>query len=132
MDRKFQVLPGAVQVYLEHGEAPIDIVPVLSDAARLAREKRLLNLLVVSGLGDPATAEAVSKALEEMHAVDARVPFKIAFVAYMFPQYSVYHFAERYAEKLGIAAKVHVSVRDAKDWLGVREESHARQNNGPG
>ena len=124
MNRKFQVLPGAVQVYLEHGETPGDIVPVLSDAARLARDKALQNLLVVSGLGDPATAEAVSMALEQMHALDTP-PSKIAFVAYTFPQYSVYHFAQRYAQRLGIAVKVHISLRDAKDWLGMREDSLA-------
>ena len=124
MDRKFQVLPGVVQVYLEHGETPEDIVPVLSDAARLAHEKALQNLLVVSGLGDPATAEAVSMALEQMRALDAP-PAKIAFVAYTLSQYSVYHFAQHYAQRLGIAVKVHVSLRDAKDWLGVREDSRA-------
>ena len=122
MNRRFQVLPDAIQVNLEHGETPADIVPVLSDAARLARERQLQNLLVVSGLGDPATAEAVSTALQEMQALGAP-PARIAFVAYMFPQYSVYHFAESYAQKFGIEAKVHVSIRDAKDWLGVRQQS---------
>jgi len=123
MERKFQLLPGVVQVNLERGVAPEDIVPVLSDAAQVARDQHLQALLVVSGFGDPATAQAVSKALEEIHAVGALPPFKIAFVAYMLTQYSVYHFAERYAEKFGIDAKVLVSVREAKDWLGVREEA---------
>ena len=48
---------------------------------------------------------------------------RIAFVAYRLPQYRVYHFAERYAKKFGIAGKVHVSLRDAMEWLGVREDS---------
>jgi len=124
MNRKIQVLPDVVQVHLEHGETPEDIVPVLFDAAALARERQLQNLLVVSGLGDPATAQAVAMALDEMRALGAPPP-RIAFVAYLFTQYSVYHFAERYAEKLGIAAKVHVSLRDAMDWLGVRDDSRA-------
>ena len=119
MKRKFKFLQDVMQISLEHGEAPADIVPVLSDAATIARAKELKALLVVSGFGDPATAEAVSLAIEEMHALGASPPLKIAFVAYTFPQYSVYHFAERYAQKFGIAAKVLVSVRDAKDWLGL-------------
>ena len=123
MKRKFQLLSGAVQISLEHGEAPSDIVSVLSDAARLAREKRLQDLLVISGLGDPANAEAVSMAIEEIHALGAPLLRRIAFVAYMFPQYSVYHFAERYAQKFGIVAKVLVSIRDAKDWLGLSEDA---------
>jgi hypothetical protein len=124
MDRKFQLLPGVVQVSLEHGKAPVEIVSVLSDAAKLARAKRLQDLLVVSGLDDPATAKAVSLAIEEIHALGGP-PFKIAFVAYTLPQYSVYHFAERYAERFGIVAKVLVSVPDAKNWLGLREDSRA-------
>lgn len=122
MERKFQLLAGAVQASLEHGKAPADIVPVLSDAAELARAKRLQALLVISGYGDPATAEAVSMALEEMRALDAPPPYNIAFVAPMLPQYSAYHFAERYARRFGMVAKVFVSVRDAKDWLGLRED----------
>lgn len=125
MERKFRLLPGAVQVFLEGGEDPEDIVPVLSDAAEIAREKRLQALLVISGLGDPATAETVSQAIEHIHAVGAPPPFKIAFVACMYPQYSVYHFAERYAQRFGILAKVHVSTSDAKDWLGVRDDARA-------
>lgn len=123
MERNFTFLPGAVQVTLERGNDPLDIVPVLSDAARIARAKQLTNLLVVSGYGDPASAQAVSQALEEMHALGAPPPFNIAFVAYMIPQFSVYHFAERYAERFGIRAKVLVSVRDARDWL--RTDAHA-------
>jgi len=88
----------------------------------MARAKALRNLIVVSGYGDPATAEAVSRAIEEIHSLGAPAPFKIAFVAYTLPQYSVYHFAEHYAEKFGIVAKVLVSVRDAKDWLGLPED----------
>lgn len=128
MKRKFRLLPGVVQVSLEHGVTPVEIVPVLSEAARLARAKRMQDLLVVSGLGDPATAETVSMAIEEMHALGAPPPFKIAFVAYTLPQYSVYHFAESYAERFGIAAKVLVSVRDAKDWLGLREDLRPLQS----
>ena len=63
-------------------------------------------------------------AIEQIHALGAP-PFKIAFVACMLPQYSVYHFAERYAQKFGIVAKVLASVRDAKDWLGLREDLRA-------
>lgn len=123
MERNFQLLPGAVQVCLERGETPVDIVPVLSAAAEIARAKQLQDLLVVSGLGDPATAESVSMAIEELHARGAPPPFKIAFVAYTLPRYSAYHFAERYAQKFGIAVRVLVSVRDAKDWLGLREDA---------
>jgi len=125
MERKFQLLPGAVQVSLEHGVTPVEIVRVLADAAGIARANRLQDLLVVSGFGDPATAEAVSMAIEEIHNLGAPPPFKIAFVAYTLPQYSVYHFAEHYAERYGIVAKVLVSIRDAKDWLGLREDLHA-------
>jgi len=121
MERKFQLLQDVMHVSLEHGEAPADIVPVLSDAARAARARELKALLVVSGFGDPATAEAVCAALEEIHSLGAPA-FKIAFVAYTLPQFSVYHFAEHYAQKFGMTAKVLVSVRDAKDWLGLRED----------
>ena len=96
-------------------------MPILSDAARLAGAKKRQDLLVISGLNDPATPESVSRALEEIHALGAPTPCRIAFVAYTLSQYSVYHFAERYAQKFGIEAKVLVSVRDAKSWLGVRE-----------
>lgn len=125
MKHSFKLLPGTVQVSLDHGQAPADIVPVLLDAARLARERDLQSLLVVSGVNDPASAEAVSLALDEIHALGAPPPSRIAFVAYMLQQYSAYHFAEWYAPRLGIAAKVHVCVRDAKDWLGVRENLRA-------
>ena len=120
MERKFRLLRGVVQVSLEGGEVPADIVPVLLEAAVLARAKQLQDLLVVSGLDDPATPQAVSMAIEEIHALGAPPPFKIAFVAYTLPQYSVYHFAERYAQRFGIVAKVLLSVGDAKDWLGLR------------
>jgi hypothetical protein len=122
VERKFELLPGVVQVSLEHGETPAEIVPVLSDAAQIARAKALRNLIVISGYGDPANTEAVSLAIEQIHALGVPPPFKIAFVAYTLPQYSVYHFAEHYAEKFGIVAKVLVSVRDAKDWLGLPED----------
>jgi hypothetical protein len=122
MDRRVRLVARAVEVSLEDGRAPADIVPVLSDAAVLARELRLQQLLIVSGLDDPASAEAVCMALEEIHAVGAP-PFKIAFVAGTLHQYAVYHFAKRYAQRFGIAAKVLVSIRDAQDWLGVREEA---------
>ncbi len=122
MKRRFRLLPGAVQVSLQHGAAPQEIVPVLADAARLALAKRIHDLLIVSGYDDPATAEAVSMALEQIHAVGASPPFRMAFVACTLPQYSVYHFAESYAQRFGIEAKVLVSLRDAKSWLGVRED----------
>jgi hypothetical protein len=117
MNHKVKLLPDVVEVHLEHGEKPADIVAVLFDAAKLAREQQLKSLLVISGVGDPATAEALSLALEEMHALNTPPP-RIAFVAHLLPQYSAYHFAERYAEKFGIVAKVHVSLREARDWLG--------------
>jgi len=119
VERKFELLPG---VSLEYGETPAEIVPVLSDAARMARAKALRNLIVVSGYGDPANAEAVSLAIEQIYGLGVPPPFKIAFVAYTLPQYSVYHFAEHYAEKFGMVAKVLVSVRDAKDWLGLPQD----------
>jgi hypothetical protein len=121
MERNFQLLSGSVQVSLAHGTRAADIVPVLLDAARLVRARQLRDLLVVSGFGDPATAEAVCVAIEDMHALGAPPPFRMAFVAYTLPQYSVYHFAERYAQKFGISAKVLVSTRDAKEWLATGE-----------
>lgn len=119
MERKFRLLPGVVQVSLDRGEVPEEVVPVLTGAAELARMHQQ-NLIVVSGFDDPATAHSVCAALEEMHALGAPPPFKIAFVAFAFPQYSAYHFAERYAGRFGIEARVMVSVRDASDWLGLR------------
>ena len=116
MEHRFELLPGMVQVSLTGGRKPEEVVAVLLEAAKLARAQRREDLLVVSGLDDPATAEAVSAAIEEMHALGAS-PCRIAFVAYALTQYSVYHFAEHFAERFGIAAKVLVSVRDAKDWL---------------
>ena len=121
MERRFELLPGLVKVRLEDGEAPEDIVPILSGAAAMARAQRVESLLVVSGFGDPATATAVSRAIDEIHATGAPPPFRIAFVACMLPQYAAYHFAERYAQRFGIAAKVHLSVGDAKEWLGAPE-----------
>jgi hypothetical protein len=124
MERRFQLLAGAVQVLLANGRAPADIVSVLSDAARFARERRRHGLIIISGVDDPATAEAVSMALEEIDALGAPA-FRIAFVACTLPQYSVYHFAERYARRFGIVSKVLVSLRDAKEWLGQRDNAHA-------
>jgi hypothetical protein len=121
MEPKFLLLAGIVQVTLDHGEKPEEIVPVLSEAAILARTNQLQHLLVISGVGDPATPESVSRALDSMHALGAPPPLKIAFVACTFPQYSVYHFSETYAPRLGIAAKVLASFRDAQDWLALRE-----------
>jgi hypothetical protein len=123
VERNFQLLPGVVQVVLEHGEEPEDIVPVLSEAALAARTARLENLLVISGVDDPATPEAVSRALDVIGAFGLPGPRKIAFVACMLPQYSAYHFAEGYALKFGIAVKVMVSVQDARAWLAVRESA---------
>ena len=114
-----------VKVSLESGEQPEDIIPVLLSAAEIARAKQLQNLLVVSGFGDPASTATVSMALEQIHALGVPSPFKIAFVAVTLPQYSIYHFAERYAQRFGIAAKVLVSARDASEWLGAREASLA-------
>jgi len=118
MERKFELLPGAVQVHLGKGDAPDEVIAVLAEAADAARAEGVNALLVVSGLGDPATAEAISRALERIHAAgESRL--RIAFVAYMYPQYAAYHFAERYAEKLGMQAKVTVSIFDARNWLGA-------------
>ena len=125
MERRFELLPGLIQVRLEHGKAPEDIVPILSGAAEMARARRVDALLVVSGFADPATATAVSRAIEEIHATGAPPPFKIAFVACMLPQYAAYHFAERYAQRFGITAKVHLSVADAREWLGARGDRGA-------
>jgi hypothetical protein len=126
MERRVQLLPEAVQVFLGVGEAPEDIIPVLAGAAALARENALHNLIVISGFGDPASAEAVSQALEEMHALGGPSPFRIAFVAYQLPQYAAYHFAERYAQRFGILAKVLVSMRDAEQWLGLQIPASVR------
>ena len=120
MERKFEQLPGAVKVVLANGQVPEDVVPVLLEAAELARARRK-HLLVVSGLDDPATAETVSAAIQKMHALGTS-PARIAFVAYALPQYSVYHFAMEYAERFGIAAKVLVALNDARDGLGSREK----------
>ena len=96
---------------------------MLSEAASLARAKNLSNLLVISGLDDPATPGAVCAAMEELHALGAPPPFRIAFVANLLPQYRAYHFAERYAQRFRIVAKVLVTARDAERWLGLREDT---------
>jgi hypothetical protein len=119
MERNFEVLSDVIEVLLERGHAPEDIVPILCEAAHAARREQLHNLLVISGVDDPATPEAVSLALDEIHAAGLPTPPRIAFVACMLPQYAAYHFAEHYAEKLGIAVKVLVSLSDARTWLGV-------------
>lgn len=125
MERRFQLLDGAVQVNLEHGDEPEDIVPVLSEAFALASASECRALLVVSGVADPATPETVSEALEALHAAGAPREFRIAFVAYAFPQYSTYRFAERYAQRFGIVTNVVVSIRDAKEWLGLETAGRA-------
>jgi len=130
VERKFQLLQGIVQVSLEHGEMPEDVVPILSEAAKLARSRGRHDLLVVSGVDDPATAEAVSMALEEIHTLGAPTP-RIAFVAYTLSQYSVYHFAQHYAEKFGMVATVLVSVPDAKEWLGLSKRAARRRSMSP-
>jgi hypothetical protein len=121
MERRLQLLPGMVKVVLQDGDSPAEIVPVLLHAARLAREQRLHDLLIVSGVDDPATAEAVSMAVDEIHGL-GEPQFNIAFVACAYPQYAAYHFAEVYAARFGIAAKVLLSIRDAKEWLRSRKE----------
>jgi hypothetical protein len=58
--------------------------------------------------------------MEEIRALGAPPPFRIAFVANLLPQYRAYRFAEYYAPRFGIVAKVLVSVYEAENWLGVR------------
>jgi len=125
MQRTFGLLTGTLQVSIDYVEEPAEIVRVLSDAARLARERDLQSLLVISGADDPVTPTAVSVAIEEIYALGAPPPFRIAFVACMLPQYSAYHCAERYAQRFGILTKALVSIRDAKSWLGLREDAQA-------
>ena len=120
MQRNFLLLTEALRVSLEHGQSPEEIVPVLTDAARIAREKKLRDLLVISGAGDPATPGAVCAAMEELHSLGAPPPFRIAFVAGTLPQYTAYRIAERYADKFGIVARVLVSAYEAESWLGLR------------
>lgn len=119
MNRRFLLLPGCVMVSLERGQAPEEIVPVLVEAAALARKEGRDALLVVSGFDDPASAPAVSQAIEAIRQAGAPPPSKIAFVAYLYPQYEAYRLAERFAEKHGMQAKVFVSGLEAKAWLGV-------------
>lgn len=71
------------------------------------------------------TPGAVCAAIEELHALGAPPPFRIAFVAALLPQYSAYRLAERYAARFGITARVLVSLRDAENWLGLQEAASA-------
>ena len=122
MEHKFLLLPGCVRVLLERGSAAADTVPVLADAILLAKKKRRDGLLVISGLDDPATAASLADALHAMHAVGAPPPSKLAFVALMYPQYAVYHFAEHLAPRYGMQAKVFTDVVDAKIWLQAKQQ----------
>ena len=124
MERKFLLLPGCVRVLLTRGSAA-DIVPVLADAVLLAKKKRRDGLLVVSGVDDPATAASLADAFHAMHAAGAPPPSKLAFVALMYPQFAVYHFAEQLAPKYGMQAKVFADVLDAKIWLRAQSSSPA-------
>jgi hypothetical protein len=117
VERKFLLLPGCVRVLLERGSEAADTVPILADAILLAKKKRRDGLLVISGLDDPATAASLADALHAMHAAGAPPPSKLAFVALMYPQYEVYHFAEHLAPRYGMQAKVFADVVDAKIWL---------------
>lgn len=117
MERKFLLLPGCVRVLLERGSEAADIVPVLADAILLAKKKRRDGLLVISGLDDPATAASLADAFHAMHAAGAPPPSKLAFVALMYPQYAVYHFAEQRAPRYGMQAKVFADAVDARIWL---------------
>ncbi len=121
MECKLVLLPGCVRVLLERGSAAADIVPILADAVLLAKKERRDGLLVVSGLDDPATAASLSDAVDAMHAAGAPPPSSLAFVALMYPQYEVYHFAEHLAPKYGMQAKVFADVVDAKIWLGANQ-----------
>src|ERR1051326_1992414 len=105
MEHTFELLTGTLQVSIDHGEQPEEIVQVLSTAARLARARDLQSLLFISGVDDPVTPLSVSVAIEEIHALGAPPPFRIAFVACMLPQYKAYHFAEGYARRFGILTK---------------------------
>lgn len=117
MEHKFRLLPGWVQVTLEHGNAPGDIVPVLAEATVLARKKGRDSILVISGVDDPATAPALWDSLKAMRDLGAPPPEKLAFVAYEFPQYAAYHFIEGVTAQFGFRARVFVSAPDARAWL---------------
>lgn len=118
MNTRLQPQRAVLEVQIEHQQ---DIVTVLDKAAAAARAAGQ-DLLIISGVDDTSSAGDISRAIDHIDAAGAR-PRRIAFVACMLPQYSAYHFAERYAEKYGIAAKVLVSVRDARAWLGLRAEA---------
>ena len=119
MERKFLLLPGCVRVLLERGSDAADIVPVLAEAVCLAKKKRRDGILVISGVDDPATAASLSEAIHAMQAAGAPPPSKLAFVAMMYPQFAIYHFAEHLAPRCGMHAKVFVDSFEARMWLGA-------------
>lgn len=125
MERKFLLLPGCVRVLLTRESAAADIAPVLADAVLLAKKKRRDGLLVISGVDDPATAASLADAFHAMRAAGAPPPSKLAFVALMYPQFAVYHFAEQLAPQYGMQAKVFTDVLDAKLWLRAQPSSPA-------
>jgi hypothetical protein len=116
MERRFSLLEGCVLVSMEQGQAPGDIVEVLLEAASLARQEGRDGLLIVSGVGDPATAPALCDAILAISRVGAPPPSRIAFIAYQFPQYDSYHFAAAFAPNHGFEAKLFVSLNEAKAW----------------
>ena len=122
MKRKFRFFPEIVQVSLEYGEAPEDIVPVLCDAARIARANGLRALLVVSGLGDPATADAVSSALDEIHALGAPPRSGSRSSPTRFRNTACITSPSTTRKSSASSRRCSSRVRDAKDWLGLRED----------
>lgn len=52
-------------------------------------------------------------------------PSSLAFVALMYPQYAVYHFAEHLAPSYGMQAKVFADVAGAKIWLEKNQRPRA-------
>jgi hypothetical protein len=128
VERKFLLLPGCVRVLLERGSEAADIVPVLADAVLLAKKKRRGGLLVISGLDDPVTAASLADAIHAMHAAGAPPPSRLAFVAMMYPQYAVYHFAEHLAPPYGMEAKVFADAFEARIWLGTERVGKPRSS----
>jgi hypothetical protein len=116
--RKIDLQPAWVQVTLERGEAPTDIIAVLSEAAYLARANSRNAMFVISGMDDKTDARALADALFALKSAGAPPPFKIAFFAVLYEAYELYHFAEQLAPKYGIEAKVFADVDAAKAWLG--------------